>query len=87
MIDLTYAGTEQRLQVNGAFLERLKTALPPLINHIFCRQCLLAELDSLPDGALEDIGLTEADLTHLRRTSVSPDGLRHLAARLRERLA
>ena len=87
MQDLSIAIVEQPAGANRGRRRQLITALSDLMRRISARRCLLAELDRLPEEALRDIGLLQADVTSLRKIPMFADSFGQLAVRFQERHA
>ena len=87
MTDVSITHILRPTQVGEEILGRLKTSLSTSIRRISARRRLLIDLETLPDGALQDIGLLQDDVSSLRRASLFGDGPGQMAERLRKRRA
>jgi len=84
MTDLFTAGLQPSAPTCDRIPGRFAASLSHRIRRLFHRKGLLAELEALPDGMLQDIGMTKSDLTTLQNTPVQHEGLARLIARQRE---
>lgn len=87
MTHISIDHAQQPLFANDRILGWLKVSAALLTRRILIRRQLTAELERLPDHALQDIGLLPDDVASIRKTGLLEDCSAQLSARLQKRRA